>query len=231
MPRQKKIWYPGATYHVIVQGVRDSPLFLQSTDFLKFYSILDDAALNTPFLLLAYCLTPKHVQLLIQTRNSHISKVMHSINTPYARWFNKKYDLNGSVFEQPYRWFPIQTEKELIFTSAYVHNSPRLINEEEQAMDYPWTSYHFYSKPDVLTKGNKLSLINSMISEENPVFYFQQSPEEILKFSAKKFMFPPPKVFCQNRIISLFPWPIYEFYREFVDRIWAEQEKKIKLFQ
>ncbi|MCD8510335.1 MAG: transposase [Bacillus sp. (in: Bacteria)] len=213
------------------QGVKNNPLFQHHSDYKKYYSILDEASISFPFTLLAFCLLPNRVHLLIQTKDDHISKVMHSINTPYARWYNKKYDYKGSVFEQPYRWFPIPTEKDLIITSAYVHNNPRLTLEGDSPMDHPWSSYHSYTKPEIITSNSRLPPVESLVPRRLQSFYFQQSPKEQFKlFPFPNTFHPPPTIFSKERITQLFPSPIYDYYGEFVNKIWEYQESKMKTY-
>ena len=40
MPRKKRVWYPGATYHIVSRGNRKSHLFRDQLDFEFYLDIL-----------------------------------------------------------------------------------------------------------------------------------------------------------------------------------------------
>ena len=43
MPRKQRIWYPGATYHVMARGIRRMAIYKDKWDYEMFLSTLDIA--------------------------------------------------------------------------------------------------------------------------------------------------------------------------------------------
>jgi putative transposase len=56
MPRQLRIEYPGAIYHVMNRGDRREPIFHDEAGRRRFLETLGEACAKTEWLILAYCL-------------------------------------------------------------------------------------------------------------------------------------------------------------------------------
>ena len=61
---------------------------------------------------------------MIQTFNIPISKIMHRINTRYAKYYNYKNKRTGPVFEDRYTGILVQNESYLLTLIRYIHNNP-----------------------------------------------------------------------------------------------------------
>ena len=44
MPRKKRVWYPGAVYHVMSRGNRRAAIYKDHTDYIHFLEILRTSA-------------------------------------------------------------------------------------------------------------------------------------------------------------------------------------------
>ncbi|MDQ0254549.1 REP element-mobilizing transposase RayT [Evansella vedderi] len=233
MPVRKRQWYPGAIYHVINRGIRKTPIFLCEEDYNKFYSILDDAFLYSPYALHAYCLMTNHYHLLIQTKEQPLAKLMHAINTPYAIWFNQKYKLTGPLFQNRYSSHPVPSDYGLMTVSAYIHNNPREANICEDPSKYRHSSCSQYVTPDLIADQNSiftgtameeypsLSLEKNLSLPTENLFYFQANPSDWNRFLTADFTpRSPPKAFSKDRIRQLFPVPLHQHYSRYIEREW-----------
>ena len=95
--------------------------------------------------LLAFCLMPNHIHLLIRQLNaSGVASFLHSQHTRYAMYFNRKYKREGVLFEAKYKSKLVSTDKYLVYVSKYIHANPsRLCTKVE---DYLWSSMTYYQK-------------------------------------------------------------------------------------
>src|SRR5450432_3979702 len=64
MPRQPRIQYPGALYHVMSRGDRRENIFLDDVDRQDFLKTLAETCRKTAFQVHAYCLMSNHFRLL-----------------------------------------------------------------------------------------------------------------------------------------------------------------------
>ena len=68
MPRQKRIWYEGACYHVMGRGNRRAIIFREQEDYALFLKLLLEVQGKYPFDLHAYCLMTNHFHLELTTK-------------------------------------------------------------------------------------------------------------------------------------------------------------------
>ncbi len=76
------------------------------------------------FKIYAYVIMNNHYHFLVQTFNIPISKIMHRINTRYAKYYNYKTKRTGPVFEDRYTGIPVEDEGYLLTLIRYIHNNP-----------------------------------------------------------------------------------------------------------
>jgi REP-associated tyrosine transposase len=75
--------------------------------------------------LLAYCLMPDHLHLLIrQYAADGITKLMRRLMTNYVMYFNRKYKRKGVLFENVYRAVLLPDERMVLELSRYIHLNP-----------------------------------------------------------------------------------------------------------
>ncbi|UCZ52666.1 transposase [Bacillus shivajii] len=227
MPSQNRQWFPGAIYHIICRGVRRTPIFLHPKDIAKFQSFIDDAAIGTPFDIYAYCFMTNHYHMLTGTKDQPISKIMHAINTPYAQWFNRKYETTGHLFERRYTSVPVPSEYRFMVISAYIHNNPRSLKHIETPASYPFSSYPHYlniSLPHNDFVSETKTPFSSSISTEH-LFHFSPNMNEWKSLATHELLSrSPPMPFTKEKLESLFPAPFVPHYERYVEREWKLQQ-------
>ncbi|MBI1999390.1 MAG: transposase [Parcubacteria group bacterium] len=120
--------------------------FVQHPMLNKRWNIFDKVAKERPVELHGFCLMPNHFHLLVYSaQNNGIPNYMQRILNAYTKYFNTRYELSGHLFQGPYKAKRIRNEKQLLYTSAYIHRNPRELrgwkNKEHR---YPWSSYCDY---------------------------------------------------------------------------------------
>lgn len=101
---------------------------------------------NRTIKLHVFCLMPNHFHLIIEElKNGACANYMLRALDSYTKFFNIKYDLVGHVFQGSYKSKPITNDEYLLTLSAYIHNNPRNLDlENENLMNFPWSSYPDY---------------------------------------------------------------------------------------
>lgn len=141
-------------YHVYSRGVAKQPVFLDDEDYRTFLHLFkrylsekpaySSARVEYPWYaprleLLAYCLMPNHVHLLLyQFDEKAITEFMRSLMTSYSMYFNRKYKRVGPVFQSRYRASHITQDNYLEHISRYIHLNP--LKWEH----YPYSSLKYY---------------------------------------------------------------------------------------
>ena len=180
MPREKRVWYPGAKYHIVSRGNRKSQLFRDQLDFEFYLDVLRKIKAKCGFTLLSYCLMSNHVHLQIKTEEVEIWRLMHQINLFYAKYFNYKYDLIGHVFQGRYFSKMIEDEFYNLGVNRYIHLNPVKASAVRKPESYNRSSYQIYLglREDELV--NK-SLILSSFSNDKSLYRKFIESEEINK--------------------------------------------------
>jgi len=144
MARQLRIEYPGAFYHVTSRGNQKQPTFLSDEDRHYFLKCLGDAYDKFASFIHVYCLMENHYHLLIETPGGDLSKVMHSINTTYSLYFNKKHDRSGHLFQGRFKAILIQAEEYAREVGPYVHLNPVIAGLVDSPEKYAWSNFREY---------------------------------------------------------------------------------------
>ena len=102
MARKNRVWYPGASYHIMSRGNRRGDIFRDEEDYSSYLKFVADAKKRYFFEVYDYCLMTNHVHLQIETTNTEIWHIMKFINWIYTMYFNEKYNLIGHLFQGRY---------------------------------------------------------------------------------------------------------------------------------
>ncbi|MBI4090425.1 MAG: transposase [Candidatus Komeilibacteria bacterium] len=196
-------------YHLLNRGVEKREIFLDDRDRFRFVHGLrlfnsSDAANNTTYLIEkdyndfvsrygadaivdihGWCLMKNHYHLLLSDRiEGGISMFIRKLNIGYAKYFNKRYDRSGYLFQGRTKKIHINSDAYFLHILNYVHFNPldymtsargwreRALKNPIQAhqylMAYRWSSYQDYC-------GKKN--FSSLLTMDN----FRDSPTKIKK--------------------------------------------------
>lgn len=150
MPQRKYPFVKGTCYHVYNRGHNKQTIFLSYNDYARYLTRLDEYLKKHPVTLLAYCLMPNHIHLLLsQDTEESIEKFIHRLHTSYTMYFNKKYERIGAVFQGRFKAKPVATDEYLLHVSRYIHLNPMDLSVKNRILNlnqYPWSSYKEYIK-------------------------------------------------------------------------------------
>jgi len=162
-----KTYTEGGVYHVYNRGVNRGLIFNDEKDYVVFLSYLKAALssnekpdnsssslpgmvrvrrlnLSTEVDLYAYCLMPNHFHLLLrQQKIDSMPRLMQSVMTAYAMYFNRRYDRVGPLFQGRYKASPVDTESYLLHISRYIHLNSLDLDIPHDLYDY--SSFKYYA--------------------------------------------------------------------------------------
>jgi putative transposase len=149
MPRQRRVEYPGAMYHIMSRGDRREDIFLDDVDRHDFIKTLAEACQKTGWQVHAYCLMPNHYHLVLETPNPNLVAGMAWLQSSYTIRLNHRHKLFGHVFSGRYKAQLVEGSGNGYLRTAcdYVHLNPvraGLLQPEERLMAYPWSSFASY---------------------------------------------------------------------------------------
>ena len=148
MTTKRIIWHEGAKYHVTVRGNRKDKIFMDEQDFRVYLSMLEDNLIYysaSNYKLVAYCLMTNHVHLIIETDKEPLTRFMSRINSMYTKYFNKKYNYVGHLFQGTYFSDIIKNDAQILEVSRYVHLNPVKAQIVDFPNKYKWSSYSMFT--------------------------------------------------------------------------------------
>ncbi len=149
MPRQLRIQYPGAMYHVMSRGNRRQDIFLDDVDRQDFLKTLAEACQKTGWQVHAYCLMGNHYHLVVETPNANLVAGMAWLQGSYTIRLNARHKLIGHVLSGRYKAQVVEASGSGYLRTAcdYVHLNPvraGLLKSQERLLAYPWSSFGYY---------------------------------------------------------------------------------------
>ncbi len=183
MARKKRVWYPGATYHVMSRGNRRYSIFKENADYLMFLDSLKMVKDQYDFKIHSICLMTNHFHMAVETGNTEIWKIMHKLLLSYAASYNMKYKLTGHLFENRYVGQLIEDEVYFLEVSRYIHLNPVKAQMVRGPLDYEYSSYGAFfedSKGDVEDESglNSGNIIKGMIDTSRVLGCFHNNSRE-----------------------------------------------------
>ncbi len=150
MPRHVRQLAESGIYHVMLRGVNRDAIFLDDADFEQFLKVLGLVKQLSAGQLLAYCLMPNHVHLLIVARGEPIGAMMKRLGIRYAGWFNRKYGRVGHLFQDRFKSLPVENDPYFIELVRYVWNNPVAAGIVDDPVRYQWNSCAPHQPPGLL---------------------------------------------------------------------------------
>src|SRR5882724_10597489 len=149
MPRQLRIQYEAAIYHLMSRGDRREEIFRDDLDRQGFLQALGAACEKTGWQVHAYCLMGNHFHLVVETPRVNLVEGMKWLLGTYTMRFNRRHRLSGHLFAGRYRSLLVDgaTPGYLRTVCDYVHLNParaELLRNRERLQKYRWSSYPSY---------------------------------------------------------------------------------------
>jgi len=145
LPRKAREKHSGAIYHVMCRSISEILLFRDNEDKEYYLKLLKRYSDKYRCAVYAYCLMDNHLHIHFDPRGYDISKFMHSINTSYVLYYNKKYKRHGHVLQERFQSRILDSDGYNLAVSAYIHNNPKDIpGYLGRVEEYQYSSYGIY---------------------------------------------------------------------------------------
>lgn len=134
--------------------------------------------------ILGYVVMENHFHMLVYTKSiTAISKTMSSVNTRFAKYYNKSIDRTGYVFTGRFKAQPIVDRNHLFNCLTYIHKNPVKANLCGHESEYAYSSYWEYLDEKFLISNQSAELLFGTADKKNTSIY-------IFKFIIKIMVMP-----------------------------------------
>jgi putative transposase len=150
MARLARAVVPGAPHHVLQRGNPGQRIFSTDQDYKDYLELVAEGCENAKVKILAYCLLPKQVQLiLVPTSANALRQALGEAHRRFTRAVNLRRSREGGLFRGRFASFPMDKDS-LAICARYVETAPARGKPAVKAKDWRWSSAsaHLKGKSD-----------------------------------------------------------------------------------
>ncbi len=103
--------------------------------------LLREEVAHSRWTCLAYVIMLTHYHLLLRLDEATLSSGFFRLNLRYARYYNRRYDRRGHVFERRFDARIVEGEADELETARYIALNPPRANMCALPEEYGWSSY------------------------------------------------------------------------------------------
>ncbi len=144
MARKPRLHFPGAIYHVVLNGNGNRQVFSDDIDRTRLLLLLQEGVEKFGHKIHAYCLVSTAVHLVIEVDQAPLSRVMQQIGFRYTRWYNDWHGEIGHLFQGRYKAILIDPERYLLDLVCHLHHLPQALGLADDPMQFSWSSHRAY---------------------------------------------------------------------------------------
>ena len=145
MARLPRLTLPGYPHHVIQRGNNRQAIFADAADYAALLGLVEASARTFGVAVHAYVLMSNHFHLLVTPETAEsLPLAMQAVGRSYVRYFNRRQQRTGTLWEGRYKSTLIQTEKYLLTCMAYIDLNPVRAGIVTEPAQYPYSSHAHY---------------------------------------------------------------------------------------
>jgi putative transposase len=148
MPRTARAIVGGHYYHLINRSNNGTRLFASPGCYFDFLALLSEAQERLPLPLLAACLMPNHLHLVVRPEQDiDLARWTHWTFTTHVRRHHARLGTRGRVWQGRFKAFIIQQDEHLLTVLRYVERNALRAGLVDRAEDWRWGSLQWRLQP------------------------------------------------------------------------------------
>jgi len=141
MPRFSRPMPGGFCVHAVTRGNGRARVFHSDADYASMTQLMMDAQAHVHVDVLAWCLMPNHVHLVIRPAgDGDLARWMHWLLTTHVQLHRVRHRTTGRIWQGRYKAFPVQTDRQLLTVLRYVERNPVRAGLASHSIDWKWSS-------------------------------------------------------------------------------------------
>ncbi len=140
MPRTARVIVPGLPHHIVQRGNRRMTTFFGDDDYRAYRTLLAEACRTAEVEVVAYCLMPNHVHLvLIPNTPTGLRVAVATTHRKYAAMINRRHGWTGHLWQSRFHSQAL-LEDHFMAAVRYVEMNPVRARLVAAAWDWAWSS-------------------------------------------------------------------------------------------
>jgi putative transposase len=181
MPRIARLVAAGYPHHITQRGNYKQDTFLERSDYEYYLAWLEKYRRKYMLAILAYCLMPNHVHLVVvPEKQDSLARTLRICHTRYSVYFNKKNSVNGHLWQCRF-YSCILDERHLYAAIRYVENNPVRDKLVQNAEDWEWSSARAHLNVGRINNIVSLCDIKQFIEIEDWENYLRSEDETMIR--------------------------------------------------
>jgi putative transposase len=128
--------------HIVQRGNDRQACFLLEGDYEMYLRALREAISLHGVQVHAFVLMTNHVHLLASASvDGAVSRAMQSVGARYVRYFNRRHQRTGTLWEGRFRACLVASDQHLLAACRYIDLNPVRAGIVRHPADYAWSSY------------------------------------------------------------------------------------------
>ncbi len=202
MTRKARCMSPTGIYNIGQKGINDQDVFYDNQDRSKYLYFLKRACAQYDVACLVVTLMSNHVHTILAGDLKNIELVFKSLGSTYVRWFNRKYDRCGALWNDRYYSAAIKDERQLLATAAYIFNNPVVAKIVDSPEKYAWSSFEDLKNPTANPRAFKM--LDDSIGVQNLIeFTMESARRKANENERKNYEVIPKKPLSERRAVKI----------------------------
>ena len=133
----------GIIYHVLNRANGRQVMFETPQDYQLWEQVLQEAQVQVPVRILAYCVMPNHWHLVLwPRRDGDLSRFMAWLTLTHTqRWHGQHHSVgSGHLYQGRYKSFPVQSDEHFLTVCRYVEGNALRAKLVKRAESWQWSS-------------------------------------------------------------------------------------------
>ena len=114
MARPLRIEFENALYHVTARGNERNEIFSDDVDRIRFLELLEKYIDRHGTIVYCYVLMDNHYHLIVETPAANLTSFMHSLQSHYTGWYNRRHARVGHLFQGRYKAIIVDRDEYLL---------------------------------------------------------------------------------------------------------------------
>ena len=196
-------------YHIINRGVEQRAIYLEPQDYDFFMDLLLKMRKDFDLSIHTFCLMTNHYHILLETKKENLSKAIQFLNDKYAKYFNKKYQRVGHLWQGRFKSYYLYDDTHFWIVAKYIERNPLKAQMVQELEHYRYQSFFQWKYNQDYKEIIKDSKISDMTLKE-----YESYISTDLQTDALEIVYTTPKIVTKDGEMKILNKRLETFFEQ-----------------